>query len=78
MEPNCILEGKTVEKTERLYDRDAYLTSFCSEVLACEERGGVLRAALAATAFYPEGGGQPADRGALGGARVWTCTRRTA
>ena len=59
-----------MEKTERLYERDAYCASFCSTVLACEEHGGVLRAALAATAFYPEGGGQPADRGALGGARV--------
>ncbi len=56
--------------TEKLYDRDAYLTSFCAEVLACEEHGHALRCALSATAFYPEGGGQPADHGALGGARV--------
>ena len=56
--------------TEKLYERDAYQTSFCAEVLACSEHAGALREALSATAVYPEGGGQPADRGALGGARV--------
>jgi len=60
--------------TRRLYYEDAGLTRFSSRLLRLErlEQPGAERwaAVLEATAFYPEGGGQPADRGTLGGAPV--------
>lgn len=59
-----------MEQTRRLYYEDATTRSFCAVVLACEPQGKYFRAALDATAFYPEGGGQPADHGSLGCARV--------
>lgn len=60
-----------MQGTRKLYYEDVRCRSFCAVVQACEPlQGGLFRVALDATAFYPEGGGQPADRGALGNARV--------
>src|SRR5438105_9133222 len=56
--------------TDRLYLSDPYLVSFTARVVAGSEQGGPPSAVLDRTAFYPEGGGQPADRGTLGGAQV--------
>lgn len=56
--------------TRKLYYEDAFCMQFCAKVLSCVPKNGQFIATLDATAFYPEGGGQPADRGALGGARV--------
>jgi alanyl-tRNA synthetase len=56
--------------TERLDLADPYLTRFEAEVLAERRLGERPAVVLSRTAFYPEGGGQPADRGTLGGARV--------
>lgn len=56
--------------TERLYFDDPYLTTFTASVVARTERGGLQAVALDRTAFYPEGGGQPSDRGTLGGVPV--------
>ena len=47
--------------TELLYLTDSYLREFEATVIAVEGNGVV----LGRTAFYPGGGGQPADRGAL-------------
>jgi alanyl-tRNA synthetase len=52
--------------TERLYFADPYLTHSSARVVARGERGGRPAAALDQSAFYPEGGGQPADTGTLG------------
>jgi misacylated tRNA(Ala) deacylase len=52
--------------TERLYLRDAYLTTFDARVTGVED--GMV--AVDRTAFYPTGGGQPHDLGVLGGATV--------
>ncbi len=56
--------------TERLYFADAYLTGFSARIIARAERSGGPAVALDQSAFYPEGGGQPADTGALNGVRV--------
>ena len=56
--------------TEKLYYRDSHLFRFTSEVLRCEEADGKYLVVLKETAFFPEGGGQPADTGLLGGVRV--------
>ncbi|HPH94782.1 MAG TPA: alanyl-tRNA editing protein [Anaerolineaceae bacterium] len=49
--------------TEALYAADSSLKIFQSEVTAVNEQDNCI--ALAASAFYPGGGGQPADQGAL-------------
>ena len=56
--------------TERLYFADSYLTSFTARVTARTDREGWPAVALDRSAFYPEGGGQPADRGILNGVPV--------
>ena len=57
-------------ETEKLYYADAFLTDFSARVLGCEEHKGKYLVTLDRTAFYPKGGGQPADFGTLGGASV--------
>lgn len=56
--------------TRKLYLSDAYLTRFRASVAALREVDGRTAVLLDRTAFYPEGGGQPADHGTIGGARV--------
>ena len=56
--------------TEKLYYSDAYLRTFEATVLSCEPAKKSWLVTLDRTAFYPEGGGQPADHGTLGGAKV--------
>lgn len=51
--------------TEKLYDKDAYATEFQGVVLSCEETKNGFSVTLDQTLFYPEGGGQPGDRGFL-------------
>src|SRR5258708_6374757 len=56
--------------TERLYLADPYLKSFHARVVELRELDGKPAAVLDRSAFYPEGGGQPGDRGTLGSAHV--------
>lgn len=56
--------------TRKLYQEDSFLQQFTGTVLSCRPCKGGFAAVLDATAFYPEGGGQPSDRGTLGGASV--------
>ena len=57
-------------KTRQLYYEDSHLTAFESTVTGCAPAKGGYAVTLAATAFYPEGGGQPWDTGFLGDCRV--------
>ena len=56
--------------TEKLYDLDSHLREFTASVVSCEKEGDRWAAVLDRTAFFPEGGGQAADTGALGNVRV--------
>lgn len=53
--------------TDALYHTDAYLKEFDAVVTAVEGN----KVALDRTAFYPGGGGQPNDVGALAGSQTW-------
>ena len=57
-------------ETEKLYYTDPFLTTFTAKVLSCEPGKDGYLVTLDRTAFYPEGGGQPADHGTLGGIAV--------
>src|SRR5947209_15940953 len=60
--------------TERLYYADSHLTEFDALVTSVAPAAdGRAVVTLDRTAFYPTGGGQPTDTGALGGARVVEC-----
>lgn len=57
--------------TEKLFYQDAFLTEFSGTVIDCREEKGQWAVILNRTAFYPEGGGQPADHGTLGSVKVF-------
>ena len=56
--------------TAKLYETDPYVQTFTATVLVCTPAGEQFAVQLDRTAFYPEGGGQPCDTGALGTALV--------
>ena len=56
--------------TVKLYYENAYTQDFTAVVASCETVKNGFSVTLDRTAFYPEGGGQPADHGTLGNARV--------
>ena len=52
--------------TTKLYDQDSHCRSFSAAVLSCTPgQAGRWHVVLDQTAFFPEGGGQPADQGTL-------------
>ena len=57
-------------KIERLYEADPYIREFDARVMACEQVKDQYRILLDRTAFFPEGGGQPGDRGMIGEALI--------
>ena len=57
-------------ETEKLYYADPFLKTFTATVLDCQPGKNGFVVTLDRTAFYPEGGGQPADQGTLDGAVV--------
>lgn len=57
-------------ETRKLYYEDPLQSVFTARVLTCEPRKKGFAVTLDATAFYPEGGGQPCDLGTLGAVRV--------
>jgi len=52
-------------KTKQLYYENPYLKETTGKVLAVEPSGSLVNLILDQTIFYPEGGGQPSDRGNL-------------
>ena len=57
-------------ETEKLFYKDPFLTEFTATVLDCQPGKNGYIVTLDRTAFYPEGGGQPADHGTLDGIAV--------
>ncbi len=56
--------------SERRYYDDSYTTRFSARIAAVSEQGGKPAVELESTYFYPESGGQEADRGRIGTSRV--------
>ena len=56
--------------TEKLYYKDAYISNFDATVRSASSYGEGYRVTLDKTAFFPNEGGQSADRGYIGDARV--------
>lgn len=56
-----------MQRTEKYFESDAFRKTAAGVILAAEAdaKTGGGRIALDGTVFYPEGGGQPADRGTL-------------
>ena len=52
--------------TEKLYYKDAYIKEFCAEVVSVAQCDEYYDVVLDRTAFFPEEGGQSADRGHIG------------
>ena len=57
-------------ETEKLYYADPFLKEFTATVMDCQPLKSGFSVVLDRTAFYPEGGGQPADQGTLNGVCV--------
>ena len=57
-------------ETEKLFYLDAYQTTFTATVVDCRENKHGYAVVLDRTCFYPEGGGQPGDRGTLNAVAV--------
>ncbi len=56
--------------TEKLYELDSYIRFFTAVVEECHPYKDIYAVRLSRTAFFPEGGGQAADPGMLGGLTV--------
>lgn len=57
-------------ETEKLYDLNPKIKTFQAHVVECIPKDGRYLLILDRTAFYPEGGGQPSDRGVLNFANI--------
>ena len=57
-------------ETNKLFYADTHLTEFSALVVDCFEGKQGFEIELDRTAFYPEGGGQAADRGTINGIEV--------
>lgn len=60
-----------MNEMNELYYQNAYLREFDAKVVSCEPVKKGYAVVLSQTAFYPEGGGQPGDRGTLNETEVF-------
>ncbi|RLM93430.1 alanine--tRNA ligase [Panicum miliaceum] len=60
--------ARPVGPTRLVYFDDMWALRSAATVLAVHQEGGRVAVVLDATVFYPQGGGQPADTGAISGA----------
>ena len=65
-----------MKTTDLLYYSDRYMKDFSAEVLSVSPKGDRWDVVLDKTCFYPEGGGQPGDRGFIGEAEVVDVVKR--
>ncbi len=56
--------------TRKMYYENGYTRTFAAHVTSCTQKEDLFEVTLDRTCFYPEGGGQAADIGTLGDARV--------
>ena len=57
-------------QTKQIYYEEPYLKESEGKVISATYSGGLTNVSLDQTIFYPEGGGQPSDRGTLGNVKV--------
>ncbi|EFK97337.1 Threonyl/alanyl tRNA synthetase SAD, partial [sediment metagenome] len=57
-------------KTTQVYYEDPYKTTLRAKVLSVVVAGNLFNVILDQTIFYPEGGGQPSDRGTIGNTKI--------
>ena len=63
--------------TQKIYEDDSYLYEFTATVVSCREvSSGLFDIELDRTAFFPEGGGQYADKGTINGLDVITVSEK--
>lgn len=62
--------------TERLYYKNQYLKKFTANTVSCVQKDDKFEIILDRSAFFPEGGGQPGDRGKIGKAEVLDTVER--
>ena len=65
----CFL-NRSIAMTDKLYEKNPYIREFDARVTECEAKGDVYKICLDKSAFFPEGGGQPGDRGWIGEAVI--------
>ncbi len=65
-----------MEEMSELFYKNTYAREFEAQVISCIKGKKGYEVILSDTAFYPEGGGQPADHGTLNEARVLDTKRR--
>lgn len=65
-----------MKDTELIFYKDQYVRDFEAEILDVRPEGELWDVILNRTCFYPEGGGQPGDRGMIGGIEVADVKKR--